>query len=179
MPKDISSFLKAKENSPFRIRPNRIALCQIKHQVSSACIDQILEPEKYIPEFQRSNDKWTKKMQVKFIENIITGCVTQISLYTTTNKEFPNWLILDGLQRLTALNLFITNELKVFGDLTYDDVKAKISDETNPIEFKLYRFNNEIEAVEFYIAINENITHSKKDIQRAKDYLAKLKGEVI
>ncbi|WP_152633381.1 DUF262 domain-containing protein [Aliarcobacter butzleri] len=176
MKKDISIFLKVKANSPFMIRPNRIAVCHIRHQVISACIEQIEEPEKYIPEFQRSNDKWTKKMQVKFIENLITGCVTQISLYTTTDKEFPKWFILDGLQRLTAFNLFITNQLKVFGDLTYDDVKDNISGETNPIEFKLYRFNNEIEAVEFYIAINENITHSKKDIQRAKDYLDKLKG---
>lgn len=178
MKKDITAFLKAKENSPFN-KSHKIAVCHIRHEVISACNEQIFNFEDYIPEFQRSNDKWTKKMQVKFIENIITGCVTQISLYTTTNKDFPNWLILDGLQRLTALNLFVTNELKVFGNLTYDDVKANINGETNPIEFKLYRFNNEIEAVEFYIAINENITHSKKDIQRAKDYLAKLKSEVI
>ena len=176
MSKDISAFLKAKENSPFMKRPNKIAVCHIRHEVISSCNEQIFSPENYIPEFQRSNDKWTKKMQIKFIENLITGCVTQISLYTTTDKEFPKWFILDGLQRLTAINLFITNQLKVFGNLTYDDVKANINGETNPIEFKLYRFNNEIEAVEFYIAINENITHSKKDIQRAKDYLAKLKN---
>ena len=174
MSKDITSFLNAKEKSPFMIRPNRIAVCQIRHEVITACKEQLLEPEKYIPEFQRDNDKWSKKMQVKFIENIITGCVTQISLYTTTDKEFPKWLILDGLQRLTAISLFLSNELKVFNGLTYDDVKANINGEYNPIEFKLYRFNNEVEAVEFYIAINENITHSKKDIQRAKDYLAKL-----
>ena len=49
MSKDISSFLQAKEKSPFMKRPNRIVVCHIRHEVISACNDQILEPEKYIP----------------------------------------------------------------------------------------------------------------------------------
>lgn len=175
MAKDITTFLEAKNEkyNPF-IRRFDSALFTLRYNVMSACQDQILEPEKYIPIFQRDNDKWTKPMQKKFIENIVIGCSTSISLYAISEKEFPNWLILDGLQRLTAINLFINDELKIYNGLVYSDIKEQISD-GGVLEFKRYRFNTEIEAVEFYIAINENITHSKKDIQRAKDYLARLK----
>lgn len=176
MSKDLTVFLKAKdaENNPF-IRKFKSALFTLRGGVISSCKEQIIEPEKHIPVFQRDNDKWNKSMQRKFIENIVVGCPTSISLYTISEEEFPKWLILDGLQRLTAINLFIQDELKIFNGLVYSDIKAQVSDE-GILEFKRYRFNSEIEAVEFYIAINENITHSKKDIQRAKDYLAKLKN---
>lgn len=174
MNKDLTAFLEAKANSPFtKSFANNYA--NFRHDLVSGCIEQIFEPENYVPEFQRANDKWNKKMQVKFIENLVLGFTSQISLYTVSKNEFPKWLILDGFQRLTAVNLFIYHELKIFNGLTYDDVKAKIDGGVNQLQFRLYRFDSEIEAVEFYISINENITHSKKDIQRAKDYLAKLK----
>lgn len=175
MKKDISAFLKAKENSPFT-KSFASNYANFRHDLVSGCIEQIFEPEEYVPVFQRANDKWTKKMQIKFIENLVLGLTSQISLYTVSKNEFPKWLILDGFQRLTAVNLFIYHKLEIFNGLTYDDIKANIDGGVNQLQFRLYRFNNEIEAVEFYIAMNENITHSKKDIQRAKDYLAQLKA---
>lgn len=176
MSKDLTAFLEVKDakNNPFT-RDFKSALFTLRGGVISSCKEQIHEPENYIPIFQRDNDKWTKSMQKKFIENIVVGCSTSISLYTVSKNEFPKWLILDGLQRLTAISLFIQDELKIFNGLVYSDIKNQVSD-GGVLEFKRYRFNSEIEAVEFYIAINENITHSKKDIQRAKDYLAKLKN---
>ena len=44
------------------------------------------------PAFQRSNDKWTKEMQVKFIESILNG------LYTTI-KLFKNLTFLEHLNK--------------------------------------------------------------------------------
>lgn len=74
-----------------------------------------------------------------------------------------------------SINLFINNELKVFEKYNYIDILHKI-DALARINVKQYKFNTEIEAVEFYILMNENITHSKADIQRAKDYLVQLQN---
>lgn len=39
-----------------------------------------------------------------------------------------------------------------------------------PFDIKIYQFKDEIEAVDFYIEFNKNITHSKDDIRRAEQY---------
>lgn len=141
------------------------------HGVSGKEDSVLINFMEHIPSFQRNNDKWTNKMQISYVENVLKGLNNPILIYTLqdNSKRF----ILDGLQRITALNLFINNELKVFEKYNYIDILHKI-DALARINVKQYKFNTEIEAVEFYILMNENITHSKADIQRAKDYLVQL-----
>ena len=133
-----------------------------------------------IPDFQRDNDKWTREMQVGFIENIIKGYTTTIMLYEVIPSNVScstmcECKILDGLQRMTALYKFANGEFTVFG-YTHDELFTnkvyRMALQT--IKVQVYSFDSEIEAVEFYISMNENITHSKEDIKRAKNYLAGL-----
>lgn len=132
-----------------------------------------------VPPFQRKNDKWTQKMQVGFIENILKGFKTTLMFYEIAPDDLhavrTNCMVLDGLQRLTAIHDFITGKLTVFG-YTYDELIKHRSMRMNLITIKLadYTFSSEIEAVKFYIDINEGVTHSEADINRAKVYLQEL-----
>lgn len=81
--------------------------------------------------------------------------------------------ILDGLQRITAIHEFITGNIKAFGK-TFAELKEVrlISNVRCRVKLNIYTFPNDDEAINFYIAMNENITHSKQDIDKAKKYLS-------
>lgn len=143
-----------------------------------------------VPEFQRENDKWTSEMQSLFISNILQGCkASPIMLYTVDSRDKGKSFckVLDGLQRITAIIRFFTDpdfEVSVGKDenkitLTcgelFDNERFKIHLRGLSQDIRVYDFKTEIEAVEHYIAINENMTHSSKDIEKAKIYLKKLK----
>lgn len=132
-----------------------------------------------VPDFQRDNDKWSESMQIKFVENIIMGCKSTIMMYEVPTKgDFSSYcdcFILDGLQRITAIHKFVTGEIKAFG-VTYDDlVEQRILNNVRcRIKVNIYTFGTEKEAIDFYISMNENITHSSEDIERAKAILENL-----
>ena len=135
-----------------------------------------------VPPFQRDNDKWTRAMQIKFIENLLQGYATTLMFYEVSEDDQAasrtSCMILDGLQRLTAIHDFITGKFLVYG-YSHDELVANRVLRRNLLTVKIcdYVFRSEAEAVEFYISMNENITHSPADIQRAKDYLISLKGK--
>ena len=134
--------------------------------------------ERIVPKFQRDNDKWSKEMQIKFVENIILGVNTTIIL-GTLSKEKAECVLIDGLQRVSAIFSFMNKEFKVFENFEYnDDFENKINTFIHNLKLKIFNFKNEKEMVNFYINMNENITHSKEDIQKAKDYLNKLDNVV-
>lgn len=131
-----------------------------------------------IPAFQRDNDKWTMEMKIKFVENCLLGYKGEIFLYSYNDIK-TGCKILDGLQRTTALLDFQEGKFKVFGDIAYDDISVlSIMNMTSYfITLRVFQFKDEIETVRFYISMNENITHSSEDIDRAKQYLNKLLNE--
>lgn len=144
-----------------------------------------------IPKFQRDNDKWTSEMQVSFVKNCLSGLKTSnISLYQIEgNGVNRNAFVLDGLQRITAFLRFLIGDMEFVmsnGDTVtnkelFDSNYLSSIASCHPFDVSIYTFKTELEAVEFYISFNENISHSKDDIQRAVDYrdelLLKLKNE--
>ena len=117
-------------------------------------------------------------MQIKFIENIILGVNTTIILGTLSNEK-SECVLIDGLQRVSAIFSFMNKEFKVFEGFEYnEDFENKISTFIHNLKLKIFNFKNEKEMVNFYINMNENITHSKEDIEKAKDYLNKLDNVV-
>lgn len=129
-----------------------------------------------VPLFQRDNNKWTVDMQESFIQNVLKGCATEIMLFEVNDTSLCDCKILDGLQRLTAIYLFRTGQIKAFGK-TFDElVEHKIIRRDPYLMVKIHQFSSEAEAVKFYIEINENITHSADDILKAKRYLTTLQG---
>lgn len=129
-----------------------------------------------VPEFQRDNNKWSESMQIKFVENIIMGCKSTIMLYEVPPKgdlsSYCDCMILDGLQRITAIHRFIRGEIKAFEHTFLELLELRVLTNVRcRIKVNIYTFATEREVIEFYIAMNESITHSSEDIDKAKAYL--------
>lgn len=145
--------------------------------------EQRLEHETYlqayrsmIPPFQRDNNKWTREQQIRFVENVCAGFRTTLMLYTLKEDEglYEQVQILDGLQRLTAILSFIENEFPIFGEFYFRDIDARLALGTVRPQVRIYTFETEADAVQFYIEMNRDITHSADDIYRAEQYLSTL-----
>lgn len=127
-----------------------------------------------VPNFQRDNDKWNSDMKSSFIQNILMGCKTDLFLYEVGDKGMIDCKILDGLQRITAIYDFLNNDVLAFGKY-YDELKtihALIGFRDVVFNLHVFNFDSEREAIQYYIDINENITHSQEDIARAKYFLS-------
>ena len=123
--------------------------------------------ERVTPKFQRANNKWTKAMKLKFIENLLSGAKTELLLFRFSEQEDAQ--IIDGLQRTTAIIDFFNGKVKPFG-LTQKEIGTSLNKFRTDVTIKIYTFKKWEEVGKFYIDMNENITHSKKDIQKAKDW---------
>ncbi|AUR89186.1 protein of unknown function DUF262 [Vibrio phage 1.121.O._10N.286.46.C4] len=125
-----------------------------------------------VPDFQRDNNKWTTEMQVSFVENVMRGFRTDIKLFEIHANGLPtkcSCMILDGLQRLTALHEFFEGNIKPFG-YTFEELKADrliANMSGGMVSVRVYNFSSKNEAIDFYVAMNENITHSPQDIEKA------------
>ena len=143
-----------------------------KEYSSKECLERI------IPAFQRSNDKWTREMQIKFVENIICGAETNIifGYVATSGTSKCNCKLIDGQQRVTALLDWMDNKFNIFDEVSFShpDVDVVLSG-IYDFKTRIYRFDTEQDMVQFYIDMNENITHSSEDIDKAKQYLKALK----
>lgn len=156
----------------------RRAIKGILHYTATPNSEEISDVFKAVPDFQRSNDKWSVEMQQGFVKNVIKGFNTVVMLYEIKEdiekySEYSDCKIMDGLQRITAIHDFMKGKFKVMG-LSYKElIDANIISFTSaPVRVTIYSFQNESEAIEFYIEMNENITHSPEDIKKAKAALA-------
>ena len=71
----------------------------------------------------------------------------------------------------------MNKEFKIFDEFEYDEEFEKsINTHIHNLKLRIYNFKSEEEMINFYININENITHSPQDIKKAKDYLNKIKA---
>jgi hypothetical protein len=133
--------------------------------------------QRMTPVFQRSNTKWSQKMQIRFVENVLCGCDTKIQLFhiLDSGSEIGNCFILDGLQRTTAISAFHMGEFPIFGDIYWKDIKDDLRSRLR-LQICIYTFDDEIDAVQFYIDMNEGITHSESDLIVAYEHLARLKA---
>jgi hypothetical protein len=156
-------------------RFNKSLMFYIKDDYEICNLDSILEFG--VPEFQRNNDKWSLNMQIKFVENILKGYVTTIQLYILESdyqkNNFNGCKILDGLQRVTALLSFIEGKFKIFDNSFYfEDLKdiSLLKGLNKIVNIEVFRFDSKNEVIDFYIEMNENITHSPEDIKKALSF---------
>lgn len=127
------------------------------------------------PEFQRANTKWTQEMQKGFVENLLCGYETKIQLYDVVGRggELDDSLILDGLQRLSAIASFHHGTFAVFDELRWNDLKTGgIFPRLNLI-LNIYQFESDVEACRFYIQMNKGITHTESDLETAYEFMRK------
>lgn len=122
------------------------------------------------PLFQRDLGRWSLSMKAKFVENILLGAPTNIILYTLKPDQ-QDCKILDGQHRCNAIFEFIENKFPIFGDVLYSDIEDHwIVRRGFRTTITVHTFSNELEAIDFYIKINDGITHTPEDITKAKVY---------
>lgn len=70
-----------------------------------------------IPYWQRSDDKWSEAQQVAFIESVFLGVsLGTFMVNSTLNNPDLDQILLDGLQRLTAIQQYWQGEFGVPGE---------------------------------------------------------------
>lgn len=87
--------------------------------------------------------------------------------------------IIDGQQRVTALQDWFEDKFPIFGDIYYSQLSHLRRAPFTHCRMSLiiHNFKTLPEAVQFYIDINEGISHSEQDILKAKNYLKSLEEE--
>lgn len=147
----------------------------------------------FCPEFQRGNI-WTEQQQIAFVENLIRGCQLNNVIYLNdlfmanpnviqnADERLKNKVIVvDGLQRLTAIFAFIDGKIKLFDNqVSYQDIlqyedKSFMRNIFNKslIVLKIINIANYAELLEFYINFNSGGTvHDTKEIERIKKMLS-------
>jgi len=135
------------------------------------------------PDFQRGH-VWTMEQQRHFIENVLRGVVSSSGFLIQFNC--PNWdhdiyegdlprgfQCIDGLQRLTAVELFLAGEVRPFG-LTPDDLSNSAYAIVNRYRFRfaVHNFTRKADLLQHYIDLNAGGTpHSSAEIDRIRTML--------
>lgn len=91
---------------------------------------QIDEQINLRPDFQR-RDRWSNESRSRYIESIVMN--VPVPPVFLGEEEYGKYVVLDGRQRLTAVYMFLSNQLRLEGlkvwnelnGLTYDEIKKK------------------------------------------------------
>lgn len=130
------------------------------------------------PNFQRGH-VWTEKQQIAYVEFLLKGGKTGRDFYF--NRNCDKYVCVDGLQRTTALQKFVNNELKVFGQY-FTDFHFEFEHGCSHVplsQFKITVYTNDLksekEVLQWYIDMNAGGTpHTAEEIQRVKNMINKL-----
>lgn len=127
------------------------------------------------PDFQRGH-VWTKEQQVSFIEFIINNPTKrQILYFNISDWGNEDMVLVDGLQRLTALRLFLSDRLEVYGKKFTEFEDHKIFNGKYFIEFNVNNLQTRKEVLKWYIEINKGGTpHTDEELDRVSSMLAVL-----
>lgn len=134
------------------------------------------------PDFQRGN-VWTEEQQIKYLEFYFKGGKTARVIYfncpafgcETEHCDIPNMVLVDGLQRLTALIRFLNNEIPIFGTY-FKDFEDNPRDSLTMIKFNINDLQTKAEVLQWYLDMNTGGTvHSDEEIQRVNELLEKEK----
>lgn len=129
------------------------------------------------PEFQRGH-VWTEEQQIAFLEYFLRGGKSGRVIYlnnpswnfTVKEGEYNEYVCVDGLQRITAIQRFINNEIKVF-DSYYNEYTDNLRNKFS-IKVNINDLQTEKDVLRWYIEMNSGGTpHTKAEIQRVKNML--------
>ncbi|NEO53285.1 MAG: DUF262 domain-containing protein [Okeania sp. SIO3B5] len=99
------------------------------------------------PDFQRHSDIWNDEVKSRLIESIIIRIPLPAFYIDGTDED--NWLVVDGLQRLSALKKFVGNNLQLTGLEYLDELNGKTYQE---LDRKYQRRIEETQVTVYLIA---------------------------
>jgi len=131
------------------------------------------------PDFQRGH-VWNEQQQLEYIEFLLRGGKTNPFLF-----NHPGWMrnfrgefvLVDGLQRITSIQKFLNNEIAVFGGNHYDDFEDKeLICRRIDVQIFVNSLKTRKEVLQWYVELNSaGVAHSTEEINRVKELIAKEK----
>lgn len=141
-----------------------------------------------IPEFQRGH-VWTEQQQIAFVEFKLSGGQSGDAIlfnYPYMRKGeigpdvYKDYVLVDGLQRLTAVDRFLKNEIPAFGKNLnqWEDGAVYVRHEMRWSVY-VHELQTEADVLQWYLQLNAGGTpHSKEEITRVTALLEKAKQHV-
>lgn len=131
------------------------------------------------PDFQRGH-VWTKEQQQKYVEFILRGGRSGRDIYFNNPSHMRHYnkpyVVVDGLQRLTALIAFVDDELEVFDGIKCSDFEKISSDIV--LKFHINDLETREEVLKWYLEMNDGGTpHSQEELDRVTELLRKEKAK--
>lgn len=135
------------------------------------------------PDFQRGH-VWDINQQQAYIEFFLKkGKTGRIIFFNdpnwlgTKNYKYKDFVLVDGLQRITALLAFLDNKIKAF-NFYYKDYEDSPSFSDHSLLFNVNNLQTKAEVLQWYIDLNSGgVVHSEEEIQRVKGLLEKEKAK--
>lgn len=127
------------------------------------------------PEFQRGH-VWNEEQQIAWLEYHLRGGKSGNIIYfnkpdwhySVPDGNYNEYVCVDGLQRITAAQRFIHNEIKVFGSY-YNEFEDRIRMVNSMMTVNVNDLKTEKEVLQWYIDMNAGGTpHTQEEIERVK-----------
>jgi len=138
------------------------------------------------PDFQRGH-AWTTEQRSRFVEYILRGGEGGKVL----SFNHPGWSgrnggmregpyqILDGLQRLTSVRMFMNNELQAFGRTLSEYTGRTHLRFHAGLKWRIFELQSRAEVLQYYLDMNAGGTpHAETEIKRVRALLTKEKNSV-
>lgn len=128
------------------------------------------------PDFQRGH-VWSEEQQIRYVEYVLRGGETSRTIIFNS-PEFPkpskDYVLIDGLQRMTAARKFMRSELPAFGTL-YKDWEGHLRHYVR-FQWRIITLPTRAAVLEHYLALNTAGTpHGEGEIRRVRKMLAEAK----
>ena len=126
------------------------------------------------PEFQRGH-VWNEQQQVAWLEYHLRGGKSGNTVYLNNpfwySGQIPEegkYVCVDGLQRITAAQKFVHNEIKVFGSY-FNEYEDRIRVWPTTMLLNVNDLKTEKEVLQWYVDMNAGGTpHTNDEIERVK-----------
>ena len=132
------------------------------------------------PDFQRGH-VWTPEQQIRYIEFCLKGGKSSRDLLfndpnwtNNTCEDYTDFVLVDGLQRLTAVLKFLRNELAVFGGNYFknftDNIRVVLRGQRFHVHINNLRSKKAV--LKWYLDLNSGgVVHSQEELDRVKSML--------
>jgi len=131
------------------------------------------------PDFQRAH-VWTPEQSSRYVEFLLRGGRSSRVIYF----NHPGWqgcyegefVLVDGLQRVTACLDFLNNKIPVFDDYHCSDFDDRLPP-LQGLKFNINTLQTRQEVLEWYLDLNSGgVVHTEAELAKVKAMLTQLKG---
>jgi hypothetical protein len=128
------------------------------------------------PDFQRPH-VWNTEKKNQYIEFCLRGGASAMDIYFNC----PNWtdrkdgpmVLVDGKQRVSAVQDFMENRVKAFG-FYFNEFKDRMPSMNYRLRFNVNNLKTRKEVLQWYLDLNTGgVVHSNEEIEKVRELLKK------